>query len=127
VNRIRRRRVFLPASLLGMLVGMASQAWALPSPTTTTLTMSSGGTAIASGGSVASGSVLTLTAIVKGGSTVVTVGQVNFCDASASYCTDIHLLGTAQLTSAGTAVMKFRPRKFCARSGKRAAGARRRQ
>jgi hypothetical protein len=39
----------------------------------------------------------------------VTVGQVNFCDASATYCTDIHLLGTAQLTSAGTAAMKFVP------------------
>ncbi len=43
------------------------------------------------------------------GSVAVTVGQVNFCDASAKYCTDIHLLGTAQLTSAGTAVLKFIP------------------
>jgi len=37
------------------------------------------------------------------------VGQVNFCDASAKYCTDIHLLGMAQVTSAGTATLKFRP------------------
>jgi hypothetical protein len=36
-------------------------------------------------------------------------GQVNFCDATAASCTDIHLLGTAQLTSAGTAVLRFRP------------------
>jgi hypothetical protein len=43
------------------------------------------------------------------GSTAVTPGQVNFCDASAPYCTDIHLLGTAQLTSHGTAVLKFVP------------------
>jgi len=109
VNRIRRCRVFISASLLGMLFGMAPQAWALPPATTTSLTMSSGGTAMASGGSVASGSVVTLTATVKSGSTGFTVGQVNFCDASASYCTDIHLLGTAQLTSAGAAVMRFRP------------------
>jgi hypothetical protein len=53
--------------------------------------------------------VVTLTATVKAGATAVTVGQVNFCDASATYCTDIHILGTAQLTSAGTAVYKFRP------------------
>jgi hypothetical protein len=34
---------------------------------------------------------------------------VNFCDATATYCTDIHVLGTAQLTSAGTATMHFVP------------------
>jgi len=39
----------------------------------------------------------------------VTVGQVNFCDASVAYCTDIHRIGTAQLTSGGTAVVKFQP------------------
>lgn len=48
-------------------------------------------------------------ASVKTGSTAVTAGQVNFCDASAVYCTDIHVVGTAQLTSAGTAALKFRP------------------
>jgi hypothetical protein len=74
--------------------------------TTTTLAVTSGGSAVTS---VASGSVVTLTASVKAGATAVTPGQVKFCDASANYCTDIHLLGTAQLTSAGTAVFKFRP------------------
>jgi hypothetical protein len=39
----------------------------------------------------------------------VTPGTVNFCDATALYCTDIHILGTAQLTNGGTAVFKFRP------------------
>jgi len=34
---------------------------------------------------------------------------VSFCDATATYCTDIHLLATAQLTSSGTASYKFRP------------------
>jgi hypothetical protein len=43
------------------------------------------------------------------GSTPVTPGQVNFCDATARFCTDIHLLGTAQLTANGTATLKFRP------------------
>ena len=59
--------------------------------------------------SVAVGSVVTLTVTVKAGSTALTTGQVNFCDAAAKYCTDIHLLGTAQLTSAGTAALRFRP------------------
>jgi hypothetical protein len=37
------------------------------------------------------------------------LGQVNFCDAAAASCTDIHLVGTVQLTSAGAAVLRFRP------------------
>jgi hypothetical protein len=75
--------------------------------------MTSGGKAVATGGSVASGSEVTLTAAVVSGSTALTTGQVNFCDASAKYCTDIHLLRTAQLIqsgpSAGTAVFRFHP------------------
>jgi trimeric autotransporter adhesin len=53
--------------------------------------------------------VVTLTATVQAGATALTLGQVNFCDATAVSCTDIHLLGTAQLTSAGSAVLRFRP------------------
>jgi hypothetical protein len=45
---------------------------------------------------------------VTSGGAAVTPGQVNFCDASSKYCTDIHLLGTTQLTSAGTAALKLR-------------------
>ena len=75
--------------------------------TTTTLSVTSTSSPVTT---VASGSVVALTASVKAGTTALTTGQVNFCDASASYCTDIHLLGTAQLTSAGTAVLRFRPR-----------------
>jgi hypothetical protein len=41
------------------------------------------------------------------------VGQVNFCDASVNYCSDIHLLAKAQLIQtgprAGTAVFRFIP------------------
>ena len=39
----------------------------------------------------------------------MTTGQVRFCDATAPYCEDIHLLGTAQLTGAGAAVLRFIP------------------
>jgi hypothetical protein len=80
-------------------------AAAPPVATTTTLAITSGGSAVTS---VASGSVVTLTATVTAGA-AVTQGLVNFCDATATYCEDIHIVGTAQLTSAGTAVFKFRP------------------
>ncbi len=55
------------------------------------------------------GTAVTLTASVLAGSTPVTSGTVNFCDATAAYCEDIHLLGTAQLTSAGTATLHMVP------------------
>ena len=74
--------------------------------TTTTLTITANGGAVTT---VATGTVVTLTAAVTTGSTALTTGQVNFCDASATYCTDVHLLGTAQLTSAGTATLRFVP------------------
>ncbi len=35
--------------------------------------------------------------------------QVNFCDATAAHCDAIHLIGSAQLTSAGTASLSFIP------------------
>lgn len=80
--------------------------WGVPPATTTTLTMSSGGVPVTS---VLPGSVVTLTATVQTGATPVTQGQVNFCDASTTQCTDIHLLGTAALSSGGTATYKFVP------------------
>ena len=75
-------------------------------PTSTTLAITSG-TRLAT--SVTSGSVVTLTASVTATSVPVKVGQVSFSDASVAGCTDIHGIGTAQLTSAGTAVIKFQP------------------
>ena len=75
-------------------------------PTATTLAVTSGGSAMTS---VAAGAVVTLTATVAAGATPATTGQVKFCDATAKYCEDIHIVGTAQLTGAGTAVFKFRP------------------
>jgi hypothetical protein len=76
------------------------------STTTTALAVTSSGAPVTS---VAAGSAVTLSATVTAGSTTLTAGSVNFCDASATYCEDIHLLGTAQLTSAGKATLKFIP------------------
>ncbi len=76
------------------------------SATTTVLTVSVGEGAVTT---VAAGTVVALTATVSGGDTLVSPGQVAFCDATAATCTDNHLLGTAQLTSAGTAIYRFVP------------------
>jgi trimeric autotransporter adhesin len=96
---------FIAVVSFGQGVGLLP-AWAAPAATITTLSVTSGGNAVTT---VAQGSVVTLTATVMAGSTPVTPGQVNFCDATAKFCTDIHLLGTAQLTANGTATLKFRP------------------
>jgi len=102
----QRSAVFSLAVMFAMFCGGTQQTWAAGSATTTTLAITSSGSVTAM---VTHGSVITLTATVKAGSTGVTTGRVNFCDATAIYCTDIHLLGSAQLTSAGTASLKFVP------------------
>ena len=96
---------FIAVVLFGQGVGLLP-VWAAPAPPIMTLSVTSGGNAVTT---VAQGSVVTLTAVVMAGSAPVTPGQVNFCDATAKFCTDIHLLGTAQLTANGTATLKFRP------------------
>jgi hypothetical protein len=73
--------------------------------TITTIAITSGGSAATS---VSYGTAIALTATVMAGSAPVTQGLVKFCDATAKYCEDFHILGTAQLTSTGTAVLKFR-------------------
>jgi hypothetical protein len=80
---------------------------AAPVTTTTTLAVTANGLSVSS---VDASAVVTLTATVKSGSGTVTLGQVNFCDATAKLCSDIHLLGTAPLTTTGTAALKFVPR-----------------
>ncbi len=95
--------IFVPGLLT---IGAATPCFALKTATATTLTVTSGGIPETS---VASGTVVTLTAKVTAGATPVTPGLVNFCDATAPHCEDIHIVGTAQLTNAGTAVIKFRP------------------
>ena len=101
-------------AFLGFAVSCsAPSAWAAPVATTTTLTIYSGANTAVSGGSVDSGTVVLLAATVKAGTAGVSPGLVSFCDASVASCSDIHLLGRAQLfktdRSAGTAYFAFRP------------------
>jgi subtilase family serine protease len=72
--------------------------------TATSLSLTAGGSPVTS---VAAGTLVTATATVTSGSTGLTLGQVNFCNAAGTNCDAAHLLGTAQLTSAGTAVFRF--------------------
>jgi hypothetical protein len=80
------------------------------SATATALAITSGGAPIST---ITQGTVATLTATVTlaSGSAALPPGQVNFCEVEAPplRCTDIHLLGTVQLTSAGTAILIFLP------------------
>lgn len=54
------------------------------------------------------GNPVVLTATVTDQNGSVGKGSVNFCDASASYCSDVAALGSAQLTSAGVAAVSLR-------------------
>lgn len=89
--------IVLLLGVLGLLLVLHARA---ASSTTTTLTLSSS--------SVTSGTVVTFTAAVSNGSPV-TVGTVTICDASATYCLNSAIIGTAQLTSAGSAIIKLVP------------------
>ena len=80
--------------------------WGLLPTTSTTLSVTSGGSTVTS---VTPGTAILLTARVSAGTAPVTAGQVNFCDASAPHCTDIHVVGSAALSKSGTATLKFVP------------------
>ena len=84
----------------------ANQAHAAAVATTTTLAILNGSVSVTS---VPSDTAVTLTATVKAGSVAVPAGLVYFCDAAAAHCTDIHRVGTGQLTTSGSAVFKFIP------------------
>ena len=99
------RSLSLLACALLAAFGCAQQGQA-QTATTTTLTLTSGGSPATT---VPSGTAVTLTATVTGGGFPLRLGQVNFCDATAASCSDIHLLATAQITSAATATFKFVP------------------
>jgi len=91
-----------------LLLGMGMQlAMAAHAATTTTLAVTANGLSVSS---VDAGAAVTLTATVETGGKAVALGKVNFCDAAAKRCSDIHLLGTAQLSGAGKAALKFVPR-----------------
>ncbi|HEY0307154.1 MAG TPA: FG-GAP-like repeat-containing protein [Acidobacteriaceae bacterium] len=87
-------------------MGLLSLSAAAQTATTTALSITAAGSTVAT---APAKTVVTLTATVLSGSMPVTTGQVNFCDATAAHCTAIHLLGSAQLTSAGTSTLKFIP------------------
>ena len=105
-SRLPVLRLLRPATLLrliGCLLAFTffTLAANAATPTLTTLTLSAT--------SVPAKTAVTFTATVTSGLTQLHVGQVKFCNAASPTCTDINLLGTAQLTSAGTASMKFVP------------------
>jgi MBG domain (YGX type)/Bacterial Ig-like domain (group 3)/FG-GAP-like repeat len=104
VSRLSNLPVAIAVALT--LAICAPQAWAAPQATATSLAITSAGSPVST---VPPKTVVTLTATVSSGSTPVTPGTVNFCDATALSCTDIHLIGTAQLTGAGVATVRFRP------------------
>ena len=85
--------------LVATMAGMGSLAYAggCDTTTTTTLTLSSN--------SLLAGTPVLLTAAVVGDPPPVTRGTVTFCDATAARCDGAAVLGTAQLTSAGTATL----------------------
>jgi hypothetical protein len=108
VYRMLPRMIRL-AGAASLFVGLAASGAAsaqTKAATVTSLSVSSGGSEVSS---VAAGTVVSLTVQVTSGGANVSVGQVNFCDATAAYCTDIHIIATAQLTNSGTATYKFRP------------------
>jgi hypothetical protein len=88
------------AATLAVLAVVGVPAALGQAATTTTLALSSS--------SVATGTVVTFTATVRNPS-LVSKGTVTFCNASATYCEDSAIIGTAQLTSAGTAIIKRVP------------------
>lgn len=83
------------ATLMLLLVSLGMGTQSLRAQSTTTLSVSSA--------SVSVGTAVILTATVKNGTTAISPGLVLFCDASASECQDMAVLGSAQLTTAGTA------------------------
>src|SRR5579862_9526657 len=97
-TRPRYLSVLLGAMMTILTMSAASETQAATAATTTT-------TLNLSASSVPAGTVVTLTAAVSNGAPVTT-GEVFFCDAAAAHCEDSALLGIAQLTSAGTAVIR---------------------
>ena len=106
-DRNSRLKVALASLLFLMICGTWSSSDAqTKTASLTTLTVTSGGSTVTS---VAVGSTVALTANVKQQEGTIAGGQVNFCDGAAKYCTDIHIVGIAQITSSGTASIKVHP------------------
>ena len=101
----RSRFALIIALITGLCIFQAASQTA-PAPTTATLS-------VTPASPMTSGTVVTLTASVfvteGGGQGTGQFGSVIFCNADAKYCEDVAILGTAQLTSKGTATLKFVP------------------
>jgi len=91
-----------------LLFSLAASVSAQVSTSTTLTVTNTSGSAVTS---VSSGTVVVLTAtsIEAGSNNKVTRGTVNICDPNALHCSGLHLFGTAQFTSKGTAILKFKP------------------
>ena len=103
--RNSRLQIILTHLFMLMICG----AWApsvAQTPTVTVLTVTSGGNTVTT---IAAGNTVTLTAIVTPQAGKIAAGQVNFCDGAAKYCTDIHIVGVAQITASGSASIKVHP------------------
>jgi hypothetical protein len=74
--------------------------------TTTAISIVASGNQVST---ISTGTAVTLMATVTGGGSKLTQGQVNFCNAAAAHCTDVNVLGTAAITSAGSAALVLRP------------------
>ncbi len=93
------RRSSLRNALLTMLTALATPLALAATTTSTVLTISSS--------TVAYKTPVILTASVTAGGSPVSSGLVLFCDASAPFCTSSSALGTVQLTSNATAILKL--------------------
>ena len=94
------------AAMFSMALLLPAAAHALPPvATVTTLTITAAGNAVTS---VAPGTPVTLTAAVTTSGAAVHPGTVKFCNATAARCLNGAVLGTAQLTAAGTASILLR-------------------
>ncbi|HEX4320524.1 MAG TPA: Ig-like domain repeat protein [Acidobacteriaceae bacterium] len=90
-----------------LLVVMAMPAWAAPPATSSTsLGITSAGSAVTT---VTSPAAIVLTATTIANTLPVTQGVVNFCYSTQLSCTGGALVGTAQLTAAGTASISIQP------------------
>ena len=93
-----RRTLLFVASAFAVL-GSAATSWATPPvATSTALTLSSH--------SVATGTAVVLTANVTASGVPIAAGLVNFCDATATYCEGPAVIGSAQISATGAAVLK---------------------
>ena len=98
VPHLAARRL-LSALLAVAFTGAAVARAAVPSTTTLTLSKTT----------IAAPAAVTLTAAVSAAGAPLTAGSILFCDATAALCEDAAIVGTAQLTLAGTANLTIVP------------------